>query len=99
MSDNWVVGNLQNALDTWNAKVTELWSLILTDPNLCHRCCKNLWQFCRGKKARTRGKAICSICFGESADNKRNGTDDNLVWNRPERYRSNYDFIRSCIGN
>ena len=32
MSDNWVVGNLQNALDTWNAKVTELWSLILTDP-------------------------------------------------------------------
>ena len=31
MSDNWVVGNLQNALDTWNAKVTELWSLILTD--------------------------------------------------------------------
>ena len=32
MSDNWVVGNLQNALDTWNAKITELWSLILTDP-------------------------------------------------------------------
>ena len=32
MSDNWVVGNSQNALDTWNAKVTELWSLILTDP-------------------------------------------------------------------
>lgn len=32
MSDNWVVGNLQNALDTWNAKVTELWNLILTSP-------------------------------------------------------------------
>ena len=32
MSDNWVVGNLQNALDTWNAKVTELWSLVLTSP-------------------------------------------------------------------
>ena len=32
MSDNWVVGNLQNALDTWNAKVTELWNLVLTSP-------------------------------------------------------------------
>ena len=32
MSDNWVVGNLQNALDTWNGKVTELWNLILTSP-------------------------------------------------------------------
>lgn len=32
MSDNWVVGNLQNALDTWNNKVSELWGLLLTSP-------------------------------------------------------------------
>ena len=32
MSDNWVVQNLQNALDTWNAKITEIWSLVLTSP-------------------------------------------------------------------
>ena len=32
MSDNWIVQNLQNALDTWNAKITEIWSLVLTSP-------------------------------------------------------------------
>lgn len=32
MSDNWVVGNLQNALDTWNAKMTEIWQLVTQSP-------------------------------------------------------------------
>ena len=32
MSDNWVVGNLQSAFDTWNDKLTEIWSLITTTP-------------------------------------------------------------------
>lgn len=32
MSDNWVVQNLQNALDTWNQKLSEIWSLITTTP-------------------------------------------------------------------
>ena len=32
MSDNWVVQNLQNALETWNEKVAEIWSLITTTP-------------------------------------------------------------------
>ena len=32
MSDNWVVQNLQNALDTWNAKLQEIWSLLTTTP-------------------------------------------------------------------
>lgn len=32
MSDNWVVQNLQNALDTWNGKLTEIWSLITQSP-------------------------------------------------------------------
>ena len=26
MSDNWVVQNLENALDTWNSKLTEIWT-------------------------------------------------------------------------
>ena len=30
MSDNWVVQNLQNALDTWNSKLAEIWSLVTT---------------------------------------------------------------------
>lgn len=32
MSDNWVVQNLENALDTWNDKLTEIWSLITQSP-------------------------------------------------------------------
>ncbi|MDD4699671.1 MAG: hypothetical protein PHV07_05345, partial [Oscillospiraceae bacterium] len=32
MSDNWVVQNIQNALDTWNDKLTEIWSLITQSP-------------------------------------------------------------------
>ena len=31
-SDNWVVQNLQNALDTWNTKMAEVWSLLTMSP-------------------------------------------------------------------
>lgn len=33
MSDNWVVQNLQNALDTWNSKLAEIWSLLTKSPS------------------------------------------------------------------
>ena len=32
MSNNWIVGNLENALETWNDKITEIWSLITQSP-------------------------------------------------------------------
>lgn len=32
MSDNWIVGNLQSAFNTWNGKLAEIWSLITTTP-------------------------------------------------------------------
>lgn len=32
MSDNWIVGNLQSAFNTWNDKLAEIWSLITTTP-------------------------------------------------------------------
>lgn len=32
MSDNWVVQNLENALDTWNSKLTEIWKLVTQTP-------------------------------------------------------------------
>lgn len=32
MSDNWVVQNLQNALDTWNGKLAEIWTIITQSP-------------------------------------------------------------------
>ena len=31
-SDNWVVQNLENALNTWNTKMAEVWSLLTTSP-------------------------------------------------------------------
>ena len=32
MSDNWVVQNLQNALDTWNGKLAEIWQILTQSP-------------------------------------------------------------------
>lgn len=31
-SDNWVVQNLVNALDTWNAKLAEIWRILTQSP-------------------------------------------------------------------
>ena len=28
MNDNWIVDNLNNALETWNGKLAEIWSLV-----------------------------------------------------------------------
>lgn len=32
MSDNWVVQNLENALNTWNSKLAEIWTLVTQTP-------------------------------------------------------------------
>ena len=32
MSDNWVVQNLQNAVDTWNSKLAEIWQILTQSP-------------------------------------------------------------------
>lgn len=32
MSDNWVVGNLQNSIDTWNSKLSEIWTIVSQSP-------------------------------------------------------------------
>ena len=32
MSDNWVVQNLENALETWNSKLSEIWQLLTNSP-------------------------------------------------------------------
>ena len=31
-NDNWVVDNLNNALNTWNSKMTEVWQLVTQSP-------------------------------------------------------------------
>jgi len=33
MSDNWIVQNIQNALDTWNSKLAEIWNLVTQTPD------------------------------------------------------------------
>lgn len=32
MSDNWIVGNLQYAIETWNSKLSEIWLLVSQSP-------------------------------------------------------------------
>lgn len=32
LSDNWVVQNLQNSLETWNSKLAEIWNLVTQTP-------------------------------------------------------------------
>ena len=32
VSDNWVVQNLENALNTWNEKLAEIWQIITQSP-------------------------------------------------------------------
>lgn len=32
MSDNWIVANLENAFNTWNNKMMEIWDLVTTSP-------------------------------------------------------------------
>ena len=32
MSDNWIVGNLQSAFETWNGKLAEIWGLVTATP-------------------------------------------------------------------
>ncbi|MEG2188152.1 MAG: hypothetical protein RR085_12585, partial [Clostridia bacterium] len=32
MEDNWIVENLVGAFDTWNSKLTEIWSLVSETP-------------------------------------------------------------------
>ena len=39
MSDNWVVQNLQNALEAWNEKLAEIWTLVTQSPQVCYGIC------------------------------------------------------------
>lgn len=48
MSSNWVVGNLQNSLDTWNGKLSEIWQLITQSPET-FKGRKNMGSYCKYK--------------------------------------------------
>lgn len=56
MSDNWIVQNLENALEVWNDKLSEIWQLITQSPQtfkgscLHHLLCLRVEPACRGHK-------------------------------------------------
>ena len=35
MSDNWIVQNLENALETWNDNLGEIWTILTQSPMDC----------------------------------------------------------------
>ena len=32
LSDNWIVGNLQSAFNSWNGRLNEIWTLVTVSP-------------------------------------------------------------------
>ena len=46
MSDNWIVQNLTNALNTWNAKLAEIWQLVTQSPEAFKG--GNVWSVIKG---------------------------------------------------
>ena len=42
MSDNWIVQNLNSALNTWNEKLAEVWELLTQSPE--HFKGGSIWQ-------------------------------------------------------
>ena len=78
MSDNWVVQNLENALETWNEKLSEIWTLITTTPQNFKggniwKVGKDLRKFYRCEETGTRTETLCSFCTGERCYHIRNG--------------------------
>ena len=45
---NWVVGNLQNALNTWNEKLSEIWQLLTQNPET-FKGRNNMGSYCKYK--------------------------------------------------
>ena len=43
MSDNWIVQNLQNALNTWNSKLADIWNLVTQTPETFKG--GSIWKF------------------------------------------------------
>lgn len=44
MSDNWIVQNLENALEVWNAKLSEIWMLITQSLQLSRAAVYGIWS-------------------------------------------------------
>ena len=60
MSDNWVVQNFENALETWNSKLAEIWQLITQSPE---HALKVFIRFALAKAAVTYGLELMMVLF------------------------------------
>lgn len=70
MSDNWIVGNLQNAINTWNEKLGEIWQLISQTPeNFRGGSIWNVIVNIHGAVQAIRNCITCYFLFGRSYKN------------------------------
>lgn len=60
MSDNWVVGNLQYALNTWNNKLNEIWTLLTQSPETFRG--GTIWNVIVHINRSTTSNWICIAC-------------------------------------
>ena len=66
MSDNWVVQNLENALETWNQKLAEIWQLITQSPEQFKG--GTIWNVIVNIHGAVQASVLpCSCCFSLSA--------------------------------
>ncbi len=62
MSDNWVVQNLENALNTWNEKLAEIWKLITQLPKNFKG--STIWNFIVSIHGEVQAIGLpCLYCF------------------------------------
>ena len=64
-SGNWIVDNLNSALETWNGKLTEIWQLISTTPEEFKgggvNCTPKVGQESQRKGCRNLWEKNCSV--------------------------------------
>ncbi len=67
---NWVVGNLQNSLDTWNGKLNEIWTLLTQNPETFKG--GRIWTVIvniNGALQAIRFSLACSVLFNWNSKN------------------------------
>ena len=79
MSDSWVVQNLENALNTWNSKLAEVWQLITQSPETFKGGA--IWAVVRNihgglQTPRGSDKTLHSFCYRQGGCNLWDGVDD-----------------------
>lgn len=70
MSNNWIVENLQNAINTWNSKLSEIWQLVSQTPESFKG--GSIWNVIldiHGALQAIRNSITCNFLFSRSYKN------------------------------